>query len=333
MEINAKAEGGSKMKKESNILKRFLEIEESTILLALLILSGVISILTPKFLSSYNLLSIARQMSLVAIVAVGQTLVIITAGIDLSVGSIIGFTGIATTMLMAAGIPVFIAIILGLAVGALLGYINGTLITKIDIPPFIVTLGMLSIARGFIMVLTQGWPISEVPDSFTFLGQGYILGIPVPVIIMVAIMILGHIFLNSTNLGRYIYAIGGNEEAAELSGLNVKKIKTLVYTITGFLAGVSGIIMASRLSSGQPNAGDGWELDTIAAVVIGGTSLMGGEGTIFGTFLGAAIMAVLRNGLVLLNVSVYWQTIAIGAIVIGAVAMDRIRQKRKLKAN
>ena len=188
--------------------RQFLEIEESTILLALLILSGVISILTPKFLSSYNLLSIARQMSLVAIVAVGQTLVIITAGIDLSVGSIIGFTGIATTMLMAAGIPVFIAIILGLAVGALLGYINGTLITKIDIPPFIVTLGMLSIARGFIMVLTQGWPISEVPDSFTFLGQGYILGIPVPVIIMVAIMILGHIFLNSTNLGRYIYAIG-----------------------------------------------------------------------------------------------------------------------------
>ncbi|GAB6100394.1 ABC transporter permease [Halanaerocella petrolearia] len=315
--------------KDTNMFNKFLDMEESTILIALLLLGAVISILTPKFLSTYNLLSVARQMSLVSIVAVGQTYIIITAGIDLSVGSVIGFTGIISTMLMSMGVPVWLAVILGMVSGGLIGYINGTLITKIDIPPFIVTLGMLSIARGLIMVLTKGMPISSVPEGFKFLGQGSLLGIPFPVIVMALIMILGHIFLNRTNIGRYIYAIGGNEEAAELSGLNVKKIKTLVYTITGFLAGVSGTIMASRLSSGQPNAGDGWELDVIAAVVIGGTSLMGGEGSILGTFLGAAIMAVLRNGLVLLNVSVYWQTIAIGSIVIGAVALDRIRNKSK----
>lgn len=315
----------------NGMLKRFFEIEESTIFLALVILCIFISVMKPKFLTAYNILSIARQMSLVAIVAIGETFVIITAGIDLSVGSTIGFTGIIATLLMSMGFPIWLAIIIGILTGVFVGLVNGLLITKIDIPPFIVTLGMLSIARGFIMVLTRGWPISDIPDSFLFLGQGHLFGIPFPVIVMVVIFILGHIFLNKTTFGRYIYAIGGNEEAAGLSGLNVHKIKTIVYSITGFLAGISGIIMASRLSSGQPNAGEGWELDVIAAVVIGGTSLMGGEGSVYGTFLGAAIMAVLRNGLVLLNVSVYWQTIAIGTVVIGAVAVDRIRHRQKMK--
>lgn len=304
-------------------------VKELNILLALVLLCALLAFLSPVFFTWNNLLGVARAFSLTAIAAIGQTMVIITGGIDLSAGSIIGLSSLSTGMLLVSGWPSPLAILAGLVIGTAFGACNGLLITRIGLPPFIATLGTLSIGRGLIYVVTQGYPVTAPRDELLLqIGQGYVGRIPMPVIIMVVITVLATLFLGKTTLGRYIYAVGGNEEAARLAGINVNNVKMFVYTTSGFLASVSGIILLSRLVSAQPTAGLGQELPVIAASIIGGTSLVGGEGTALGAVLGAAIVGVLENGIVLLGINTYAQQVVTGAAIILAVALD-IWQKRR----
>ena len=298
-------------------------------LIGLLGLVLVLWILTPYFLTVSNLLNVMQQTSINAIIAVGMTFVIITAGIDLSVGSIVAFSGVVLASVLQSAVPLPLALVIGLAVGALAGYVNGILITYGRLPPFISTLGMMSVARGAALLYTGGRPISGFEPSFRYLATGKILYIPVPVIIMILVYIVAHVVLTRTKLGRYAYAIGGNEEAALLSGVNVKLYKSMVYALSGALAGLAAIILTARLNSAQPIAGIMYELDAIAATVIGGTSLMGGEGRLVGTLIGALIMGVLRNGLNLLGVSSFVQQTVIGSVIILAVLMDMALKKHR----
>jgi len=288
----------------------------------LIALSIVLWILTPHFMTVSNLLNVAQQTTLVAIIAVGMTFVIITGGIDLSVGSALAFSGVAMATLLQKGVPLGIALLAGLGAGLLCGLLNGLLITVGRLPPFIATLGMMSVARGAALVFTGGRPVSGFSDTFRQIAVGEIFHIPAPVIIMVAVYLIAHFVLTKTKLGRYTYAIGGNEEATILSGVNVRLYKTMVYGLCGMLSGLAAIILTARLNSAQPIAGMMYELDAIAATVIGGTSLTGGEGTIFGTLIGALIIGVLRNGLNLLDISSFVQQIVIGAVIIVAVLLD-----------
>ncbi len=307
-------------------MKRVFQIKEIGILIILIFLMAFLGITTKSFLTSENLLTALLNMSFIAIMAFGETMVIITAGIDLSVGSILGISSVVIAlMLHDYHMAMFPAILSGLLIGTLMGLINGVLITKVKLPPFIATMGMLSVGRGLAYVFTGGWPVSPFPEAFTNIGQGKLFGIPNPVLFMLVLAILSHIFLKYTVIGRRIYAVGGNIDAARLSGVKVDKILILVYAIAGFLCAISGFLMTAWLGVGQANAGQGYELDVIAAAVIGGTSLMGGEGTILGTILGAAIMGILRNGLILLGVSSFWQQVAIGIVIISAIAFDRLR--------
>ncbi|HEX9973269.1 MAG TPA: ribose ABC transporter permease [bacterium] len=298
-------------------------------LLGLMVLVIILWILTPYFLTVSNLLNIAQQTAINAIIAVGMTFVIITAGIDLSVGSILAFSGVVLASVLHINLPAPIAIIIGFAVGLCCGLVNGLLITFGRLPPFISTLGMMSVARGAALMYSNGRPISGFSPSFRFLATGEVFHIPMPVIIMIFVYIIAHFVLTKTKLGRYTYAIGGNEEAALLSGVNVKFNKAVVYGICGMLSGLAAVILTARLNSAQPIAGIMYELDAIAATVIGGTSLMGGEGTIIGTLIGAFIMGVLRNGLNLLGVSSFIQQIVIGSVIIIAVLVDMALKKRK----
>ncbi len=308
-------------------------VKELNILLALVLLCALLAFLSPVFFTSNNLLGVARAFSLTAIAAIGQTMVIITGGIDLSAGSIIGLSSLSTGILLVNGWPSPLAILAGLVIGTAFGACNGLLITRIGLPPFIATLGTLSIGRGLIYVVTQGYPVTAPRDEFLLqIGQGYVGQIPMPVIIMVVVTILATLFLGKTTLGRYIYAVGGNEEAARLAGINVNNVKMFVYTTSGFLASVSGIILLSRLVSAQPTAGLGQELPVIAASIIGGTSLIGGEGTALGAVLGAAIVGVLENGIVLLGINTYAQQVVTGAAIILAVALDIWQKRRRQRA-
>ena len=312
-----------------SVFTRFIRKKESAILFALIGIMIVITIIAPKFATPGNLYRVARQISFVAIVALGVFTVILTAGIDLSVGSIVGFSGIACGLAMAAGIGPFFAVLIGMGAGFGVGLINGALVAYVGITPFIVTLGMLSMARGAIWVITKGWPIESVHDSFLIIGQGDVLGIPFPVIIMVVVAFIVHVLLKYTIFGRRVFAIGGNEEATRLSGINVNRIKFFVYGISGLLSSITGIILVARFNSAQTSSGDGWELDAIAAAVIGGTSLMGGSGSVIGVLIGASIMGVIRNGLVLMRVSAYWQTAIMGFIIVLAAVIDRIKNRRE----
>ncbi len=296
-------------------------------LLGLVLLSGAMALLSDRFLDVNNLLNVARQVSINAIISVGMTMVILTGGIDLSVGSTVALAGSVTAGLLTAGQGMSTAILAGLLIGVVLGCFNGLLITRANVPPFIATLGTMTAARGFTLVYTDGRPITGMDDAFRFLGGGYIAGIPVPVVLMVIVFAAAYVVLRQTKFGRYVYAIGGNEEAARLSGIHTKKILLSVYSIAGLLAGFSGIIMASRLNSAQPTAGVSFELDAIAAVVLGGTSLSGGMGTIGGTLIGALIIGILDNGLNLLNVSSFYQQVAKGAVILLAVIVDNRRKK------
>ena len=298
-------------------------------LIGLLILCVILWILTPHFLTISNLLNITQQTSINAIIAVGMTFVIIAAGIDLSVGSIMAFAGVVLASALNAGIPLPLALLIGLGIGLLCGVVNGVLITYGNLPPFISTLGMMSVARGAALLYTEGRPISGFSEDFRFLATGEILSIPMPVIIMGVVYLIGYFVLSHTKLGRYTYAMGGNEEAATLSGINVRLYKTVVYGLCGLLSGVAAIILTARLNSAQPIAGIMYELDAIAATVIGGTSLMGGEGRILGTLIGALIMGVLRNGLNLLGVSSFVQQTVIGSVIIIAVLVDMALKKQR----
>ena len=259
--------------------------------------------------------------------AVGQALVIITAGIDLSVGSVLGLTGVITAVLLNHGVGIAGAVLIGLCSAMVCGALNGILITRAQLPPFIATLGMMSIARGLAFGLTGGETIRNLPPEFLSAGQGTLGAIPIPILVMIIVAVIAGYFLKATRWGRYIYAIGGNEEAALYSGVNVKKIKFSVYLLSGLAAGIAGILFTARFGVGQSTAGLGYELDVIAAAVIGGVSLSGGRGTILGTIIGSLLMGILRNGLVLLNVSEYWQEVAIGLVILLAVILDRRSKK------
>ncbi|MGM0548270.1 MAG: ABC transporter permease [Bacillota bacterium] len=310
--------------------KNFLEIlNKFKTGIGLLILVIILSFMSPYFLTVPNLLNIVRQVSIIAIVSFGMTMVILTGGIDLSVGSMLAFSGaIAAGMMVNSGLNVFLAILVGLAAGTVLGLFNGIAVAKAKLPAFIVTLAMMTIARGFTLIYTSGRPISGFNETFRFFGAGYLVKIPIPVVIMFILLFVIFILLKKTPLGRYIYAIGGNEKATRLSGINTDKIKIAVYGLNGFLAAASGIILTSRLNSAQPMAGEGYELDAIAAVVLGGTSLSGGRGGVIGTIIGALIIAVLNNGLNLLNVSSFYQLVAKGAVILLAVFLDRKSQQQ-----
>ncbi len=294
----------------------------------LLGLALVLWALTPHFLTISNLLNVAEQATIIAIIAVGMTFVIITGGIDLSVGSVLAFAGVVMASVLHSGVPLPLALMVGLGAGLLCGLVNGLLITVGRLPPFIATLGMMSVARGAALMFTEGRPISGFSESLRSLATGEVLRVPAPVIIMIGVYVIAHFVLRRTKLGRYTYAIGGNEEAALLSGINVKLYKTMVYGLAGLLSGLAAILLTARLNSAQPIAGISYELDAIAATVIGGTSLLGGEGTIIGTLIGALIMAVLRNGLNLLGVSSFIQQIVIGTVIIVAVLIDMALKRR-----
>ncbi|MGF7037845.1 ABC transporter permease [Mucilaginibacter lappiensis] len=307
-------------------------------LIALILLCIGISLMSDKFLTVDNAWNVMRQISVNICISVGMTLVVLTSGIDLSVGSVLAFCGAITAGLLKFGIELpannlYIgftllgAILVGLVVGALLGLFNGWTVTRFKVPPFVATLAMLTIARGLTLLWTKGFPISNLGDSFAYIGTGWFLGIPLPVWISAAVIVSAVVITQKTALGRYIYAIGGNEHASKLSGININKVKLIVYSIAGILAAVGGIMVTSRLDSAQPNAGISYELDSIAAVVIGGTSLSGGRGTIMGTVLGAIIIGVLNNGLVLLNVSPFWQQVVKGGVILLAVIIDKANSK------
>lgn len=299
------------------------------IFVAFIIICLILSFVAPQFLTISNWTIIITQVSINALLAFGVTFVIITGGIDLSLGSIVAVTGIvAASLAHPDTYPVIVPILVGLFSGLLMGAFNGFVITKSKIAPFIVTLGTMTIGRGLALILSKGRPISNLSDSFNFIGGGNVLGIPFPIIVLIVAFSICYIILKKTILGRYIYAVGGNEQAAKASGINVNQIKLAVYSICGLLSGLAGILLTSRITTGQPNAGVGFELDAIAAAIIGGTSTSGGTGTMTGTLVGALLIGVINNGLDLLNVTSYYQQVVMGVIIIGAVVLDSWNQKR-----
>lgn len=306
-----------------------LASREMGLLLIILVASVLLSILTPRFLDLNNLVSVAIGSTYDVIMAMGMTLVLILGGIDLSVGSILGLTGVVTTMMLRAGVNVPLAVILGLAFSALIGAINGTVISKLHINPFIATLGMMAIARGTAVVLTSGYYLSRLPANYLVIGQGKWLGVPIPIYAMFVMLIMFAYLLRNWVPFKEAFYIGTNPNAAELSGINVARIFILVYMINGLCAGIASIFMTSRLAMGFAQFGVGAELRAIAASVIGGASLTGGEGSIIGTFLGVILLAIINNGFVLLNASVYWQGVVNGLILVIAVAVDAIRRSMR----
>ncbi|MEY8457742.1 ribose ABC transporter permease [Lactococcus ileimucosae] len=302
-----------------------------TTLLALIVLMIVITIINPNFLTTNNLLNLLLQVTANGFIAFGMTFVILTSGIDLSVGSILALSSAITAGLIANGMPVPLAIVVALLLGGVLGMINGLLISFGKLAPFIVTLATMTIFRGATLVYTNGNPITQGMSNsylFKFLGQGYILGIPFPVILMFAVFIILYIVLHKTAFGKSVYALGGNEKAAYISGIKLNKVKILIYTISGVMASISGLIITSRLSSAQPTAGASYEMDAIAAVVLGGTSLMGGKGRLIGTLIGALIIGVLNNGLNIIGVSAFWQQVVKGVVILIAVMLDRLKTSK-----
>ncbi len=309
-------------------LRRIVAGREAGTALGLLVLSTLLWIATPYFATAANLANVAEQSAIVGVIAVGMTFVILTGGIDLSVGSLVALAGIVIGVAVQRGMPALIAVPLGVVAGGAAGALNGLMITRGSLPPFIATLGMMSVARGAALMLSDGRPISGFPDGLRALATERVFGVPGPVMLMLALYALAYLVLTRTVLGRYMYAIGGNEEATALAGVNVKLWKTVVYAISGVSAGLCAVLLVARLNSAQPIAGIGYELDAIAAVVIGGTSLLGGSGSVIGTLIGALIMSVLRNGLNLLGVSSYLQQVAIGVVIITAVLIDMALRRR-----
>jgi ribose transport system permease protein len=296
--------------------------------LTLIVLFVGLSISSPHFLTSTNLSSVVRQTAVINIMSLGMTLVIITGGIDLSVGAILAMGGIAGTMALEHGAPIVVGVLAGTAAGLFWGFVNGILITRLNIAPFIVTLGTLGIIRGLTLIATNGLPVSQIPQQFSYLGEGSLFYVPFVLWLLLGCAAAMHVVLEHTKLGRYAFAIGSNPEAAYYAGIPVAFHTTAVYAICGMLTGLAGMIEASRLMTGQPTAGNGYELQAIAAVVIGGGSLRGGEGSVLGTLVGAFIMGLLSNGSDLLGVSPYVQQAIIGAVIILAVTVDELRKRK-----
>jgi len=315
-------------------------LAKSQSLIALVLMVIAMSLLSDNFLTALNGWNILRQISVNLCLSIGMTLIILSGGIDLSVGAILAFSGAVAAGVLKNGIelPMFDvllqfslagAIVAGIGVGLLLGWFNGVAITRFKLPPFVATLGMFSIARGLTMLWTGGFPVTGLGIGFGFIGTGIFLGVPMPVWITAALVAVFIVVTRKTRFGRYLYAVGGNERAALLTGLRVNRIKVWVYTLGGGLAGIAGLLVTARLDSAQPNAGLGYELDSIAAVVIGGTSLSGGRGSVQGTVLGCLIIGVLNNGLFLLNVSPFWQQVVKGFVILAAVAIDKANSRHR----
>jgi len=318
----------TKKERVSLVEQFFILWDRIGILLAFIVVCILFGILTPVFFNPLNILNVIRQVSIIGVIAVGLTFVILLGGIDLSVGSVVAFTGIiAAGFQVKWGGSLFLSIVIPLLIGGGIGFLNGFISTKGGLHPFIVTLGTMSIFRGATLLVAKGRPISGMSKSFRFIGAGMIGPIPFPVILFLGSVIIAAIILRRTVFGRYIYAIGGNQEAALLSGIRVDRYKISAFTILGFLSALSGLILTSRLNSGELVAGEGYELDVIASVVIGGTSMMGGEGGVYGTLIGALLIGVISNGLNLLGVQPYWQMIVRGSIIILAVLMDKMKRR------
>ncbi len=309
-------------------LLRFRQWQASGVFLALVLLVLALSLATPNFLTPYNLSVVARQASFVGLVALGQTLVLLIGGIDLSVGAAAGLSAIiGSLMLTSGGIHPYAVLPLTAAFGLGLGLINGFFVATLRLNPFIVTLASWEIFAGLTLVVTEGYPIRPLGEQFRVFGQGSVYGVPVPVLIFIAAGALLAYVLRMTRFGRDIYAVGGNREAATLVGIRAARVEFMVFGLAGLFAALAGILYASRMDSGQPSVGEGWLMGAITAAIIGGTSLRGGQGTIAGTILGALLMAVLGNGIVLLNVSGFWERVIIGIVVLVAILVDLFRRK------
>lgn len=311
-------------------MRNWLKIRELNILSVLILVGIVISIFSPYFLTTNNLMGVFRSFSLVGIMSIGMMLVIITGGIDLSVGSVMGLSSLMTALAFQHGWGPLPAVLAGLCAGLIVGAFNGVLITWIQLPPFIATLGTLSIGRGLMYIITKGVPLTpDVPDSFTFIGQGYFGFVPVPVVIMLLLTVCFSILMRRTRFGRHVYATGGNEVAARLSGVRTHRVKFTVYALSGLIAALAGVVSFSRFVSAEPASGFGAELDVIAAAAIGGASLSGGVGSVEGAIIGAALAGIITNGVVLLNIDTYAQQAITGCVILIAVSIDIWRVRRK----
>jgi ribose transport system permease protein len=309
-------------------IKRIFRIKEMGIFITLIIIVAVFGIANPVFLSFSNIINILRSTSFILIIGIAMTFVLISGGLDLSVGPIVALGGVIAGLSVQSGIPIPVSILLGLLSGMAVGAFSGFTIAAFKIPPLIVTLGMMYVIKGVVLIITKGAPIFPLPQEFNIIGQGELAGIPFVVLIAVVLGVIAHIILTQTTIGREIHAVGGNIETAYLSGIRINRIKFLVYVLTGAAAAITGILMSARLASAQANSGTGYELLVIAAVIIGGTSLFGGSGTILGTAIGALFMTVVSNGMVILKVSVYWQNLVIGFIIILAVGIDQLKRRK-----
>ncbi len=334
MQMEARAVIAKKQGIGGRILNNFVKYlkDNMGILIGFGVLCGGLAIMSDAFLTPSNIMNVLRQATTNANLAIGLTLALIINGIDLSVGPILALSGTVTAGLIANnGVPIPVAIAIGLVLGTTLGFTNGKIISKTGIPPFIVTLAMMQIARGAAFVYTNGMPIRVMNDSYNFLGNGYLGPLPLPIIYTAVLIIVASYILNKTKLGRHIYAVGGNADAAKYSGISIAKVQLFVYTVSGFLAAFSGVILCARMYSGQPTVGTGYELDAIAASVLGGTSFTGGVGKIGGTLIGVLVISVLNNGLNLMNVNSFWQLIAKGLVILIAVYFDMMKKKAKPK--
>ncbi len=312
-----------------DILKMLLRRQESGIAIPLIILMAVITVINPVFLTFENIIHVLRGTSFIFIICITMTLVLISAGLDLSVGSVLNLGGIiAGLAIIRLGLPVWLSIVVGILTGTLVGFVNGLIITRFKIPSLIVTLGMMYFARGVVQVLTKGRPVYPLPDEFNIIGQGDIAEIPFVVIVAVVLAVIAHIVLTQTAFGRAVYAVGGNTETARLSGIRVNRIRLIVYMFCSSAAALSGVLLTARLAVGQANYGVGYELRVIAACIIGGTSMFGGIGTVLGSALGAIFLEVVANGMVLTKISVFWQNIVIGAIIVIAVGIDQYKRQK-----
>jgi inositol transport system permease protein len=301
------------------------------IVLVLMLIIIIFTLSTPNFLTVLNITNIVRQVSFIGLVGLGATFAIVSGGIDLSSGSVIAAASVvAAYYAKIPGVPVIIPVLMGMMVGIVIGAINGSMITVARIVPFIATLGTLTAAKGFALLYSDGRPISNLNSSYNYIGAGNILGVPIPIIIFIIAILVSWVLLSKTKFGKHVYAIGGNENAAIYAGVNIMKTKLIVYIYSSLLASVSAVVLTARVSSGNPGAGDGYELQGIAAAIIGGVSFSGGIGTIFGTVIGTLIIGVIGNGMDLLNVNMYWKQIVNGIIIVAAVGFDNIRNRQRL---
>ena len=315
--------------KAADLLRRLTNFREFTILAIIVVGCIAMSFLSPTFMTPGNWSALLLQVSVEVIVAIGMTILLVSGGFDLSVGSTFAISGAVTAMALVSGVPTILAIAMGLLLGTVIGFINGFIIARIGINPFVTTLAMMSIVRGMLLVVTRGGNISGLPADFRFIGEGHLVGVQNPILIGLFLVFVGDILLRKSGFFRQNYYLGGNERAAILSGIRVGRLKIFNYALTGFLAALAGIIMTARLRSASVTAGTGLELKVITAVIIGGASLSGGEGTVFGSFLGALLMGIIVGSLTLLGVDVYWNSLVIGATLLVAVLIDKLGRRRR----